>query len=306
MLLRHIEVRGLRGADGWRADDLGAIADLPAPPIGIGVGDALSVLVATLDGARFAAEGERLGLPAAPDVLLAGGPLDQVTWTTPAPRLDVDGKIGVEIGIELDPPAYASLREHAARDPRLAMALAEGSLVRIKVGWLFSKDRTAMSAAIHQLRVGDSDLAAAGADRPAWVPGFLAVVASRIGRVAWGAEGLAERLHAASLSPSGDVRGRFRALAAAFADAPFGWGALELVRGTAGLELAFGADLVPLRQRGPDAAAVVALVEAMWLGAPDILVVDRPVPGAVRDWLVTRIEADDATIEQALLVGDGW
>lgn len=306
MLLRHIEVRGLRGADGWRADGLGAVADLPPPPQGVAVGDALSVLVATLDGARFAAEGERLGLPPAPDVLLAGGPLDQVTWATPAPRLDVDGRIGVEVGIELDPPAYATLREHALRDPRLALALAEGPLVTIKVGWLLSKDRTAVSAAIHQVRVGDSDLVASGAERASWVPPFLATVAARIARAPWSADGLAGRLHAASLSPVAAVRARYRALAAAFADPPFGWGALELVQGSAGVELAFGPELVPLRQLGPDAPAVVALAEAAWLRAPDVLVVDRPVPPAVRRWLADRIEADDATIEQALLVGGAW
>lgn len=305
MWARRIEVRGLVGADAWSADDLGRVVDLPAAPRGTAIGDALGLLAATLRPDSLAERAPDLDLPPAIEVHAGGGPLEQVAWGGPvAPGwLGPDARIGVELGLELDPPAWTALREHALRDPRLAGALADGPTIEVKIGWLFTRDRSVAGAALHGFRVGRTPLPVSAAERGAWLAPLLADVGRRIGRVRWGEDGLGERLLTASLSPDPEVRRRFDELVAMFAEAPFGWGALALVRRGGAVGIAFGRELVPLRQHGPDAGGLVALAEAMWLDAPDVLVVDRALPPGVRAWLRARIDADGAPIEQVLLVG---
>jgi hypothetical protein len=310
MLLVNLEVRGLRHAREWRRELLGPVVELPVGPEAVAIGDALLLAAATLDGRRFSAESSSLGLPPAAEVALDGMLLDRASWTSPvdvAPMLasEAEPHVIVALGVSLDSPLYASLREHAHRDPRLAAGMAEGPLLQIKVGWLFSRDSTALTATVHQLRVGDTDLVVNGPEHPIWLHGFLRDLGGRIARPAWGdsAAAVAARLQQAALSPDSGLRRRFRAMSELFAGPPFGWGALEVVRTSDQVppEIRFGPDLLPLRHVGPDALSRVVLAEAACLRAPDVLVVEAPLEPALRAWLAARTEGDDATLEQLFL-----
>jgi hypothetical protein len=221
-------------------------------------------------------------------------------------------QITVSLDVELDPPLYGRLRSLAVRDPRLVTALGEGARVSLKVGWLFTNDLVTVSVGLLTFAIGDTAFPLTGSERPAWLGQLLKDIGGRFRRVSWteAVEEVGGRLHDASLSVDPDRRSRFRSAVDALAEPPFLYGALELVRIGGRVEPCFGPGLMRSRQFGPSGAEALRLVEAVFLDAPDVLVIEsggslQRDPAAVRSWLAERAQGEAATVEQIVLAAGG-
>jgi hypothetical protein len=311
MYLTRLEVEGFRGAEHRviEVSDGGRGAALPEGPARCAVADAIDLLAAGLDQLRMLGVARRLGW-ASPGTEVAGEPGDAELQGLHAPSVaavlarDVRA-VTIDATLALDPPLYGRLREHAARDPRMVTALGHEPSVRVKVGWLVSRDRSSLNPAVLMVRVGDVGFETQGKDRPAWLPELLVELGGRFGRVdgAIDADTLAERLLAAQTSPDPERRAAAVRLADALVATPFSLPRPEVVRAGARVELAFGPELLRARQLGRDAVDAVRLAEAAFLARPDVLVVSDTVPvgegeGAVKRWLAALPERDEAPVEQ--------
>jgi hypothetical protein len=227
-------------------------------------------------------------------------------------RVEETRNFTVYAEIEPDPPLFGRLRELAVRDPRLVTALGQSPTIRVKVGWLLSNDHTTAAIGLSEVGIGEVGFALASAERPAWLPGFLRDLGARFGRTDPGEPGgvVAARLLEASLSSDGNARRGFQRAADVLAGPPFSLGHLELVRVQGRLHACFGTELLRARQFGPAATEALRLVEAVYVNAPDVLVVEAPGasvrdPATVREWLARATQGDDATLEQVILVPGG-
>lgn len=320
MYVTAIRTQGLRGADGYEQHGLDRVVELGPGPNGIAVADALTIAAATFDATRLRRAAVTLGLADKPDdvqVLEEDNTPVQATFPRPAgvaSLLPIGGgrHITVTIELSLDPPLFGRLRGHAVRDPRLVTALGEGAMVTIKTGWLFTNDLATVATSLVGIAVGDTAFPVTGTDRPTWLPELLREVGGRFGRVAWSesAETIGGRMLDAALSPDPDRRSRYRSAARALAGAPFHLGALELVRFGDRVEPCFGPGLLRARQFGPAATEALRVADAVFLQAPDVLVVEasggaQTDPVAFRAWLADHVRGDDATLEQVILVPGG-
>jgi len=311
MLIDALEIQGLRMADGWSHTDLAARVDLAAPPEGVVVADAISLVEAVLDASRFLEVAARLGLLGAEPELF----FDDADFVEQAVDLDVGGvdalladagnrRITVTVTVKLDPPLFGRLREESRRDPRVMTALGQNPTLKLKVGWLFSMSRLAVSVGVLDVRVGDTPFALNKSERPTWMNGMLRAIGSRLGRVDWSepVEGVTQRLQRASLSPDPEERLGYSRAAAALAGPPFDLGRLELIGMGESVQAAFGPELVRARRLGPAAARALRLVDAALHRAPDVLIVEDAT-AAEAEWLVTCIEGEGATLEQVWILG---
>lgn len=311
MRLERLHVRGLRHAEDLSLGGLDAVHRLPAGPRGVALGDALLVLAGTLRAARLPEVVADMGLGDDPEVLVEDGLPVQVRWS-PRPGLasrlpaDTDRRLVVEATVHLDPVLFGILREHAVREPRLALALGQGARLTVRVGWILTRDLTTAALAVHAVRVGDTQLPVVG-ERPVWLPTLLDAVGQRVGRVRWWepAEATARRVLDAALGADPVGRARARCLAAALDAPPFSLGALELVRHGASVLPTLGPGLTDLRQLGPDAARALSVAAAACVDAPDILLVDGALPEPWLEWLEGRIDGPGATLEQVLVCPGG-
>jgi hypothetical protein len=310
MYLNHVAVEGLAHPAEARASGLTRSAALPDGPEGGALVDALSLLRAALDADSM----ERRGAAdlRATEVQREGPLLDQVSGLSPGSVGALVGRADprqVRITADLipDPPSWRGLREHAARDPRLATALGEGARLSLRVGWLFNRAGDTASVSLLGLTVGQTDFTATTRERPTWLVSVAHDLGRRIGLVQADAPdpNLGERLLSARLSPDPALRARAAALSRAFALPPFGWGALDLLREGERVELVVGDALTPLQRLGPRATLAAQLGVAAWLDAPDVLVLTHPLrdDDPLLGWLGERVTADDATLEQLLTWG---
>ena len=235
MYLNHVAVEGLAHPAEAHASGLTRSSALPDGPEGGALVDALSLLRAALDADSM----ERHGAAdlRASEVQREGPLLDQVSGLSPGSVGALVGRADprqVRITADLipDPPSWRGLREHAARDPRLATALGEGARLSLRVGWLFNRAGDTASVSLLGLTVGQTDFTATTRERPAWLVSVAHDLGRRIGLVRADAPdlNLGERLLSAHLSPDPALRARAAALSRTFALPPFGWGALELLR----------------------------------------------------------------------------
>ena len=312
MLIDAVEIQGLRMANDWSQAGLAAPVALPAAPQGVAVADALSMVEAVLNPDRFVAVAQGLGLLKPEHEIF----LDDAHFVEQAVALDIQGvdamladagnrRVTVSITIKLDPPLYGRLREESHKDPRVMTALGQDGTLTLKVGWLFSMSREAVSLGVLEARVGDTAFALNKSDRPSWMNGMLRAIGERLGRMDW-AEPVAavtQRLQRASVSADPNQRAGFGRAAVALAEPPFSLGRLELSGLGADVVAAFGPDLVRARSLGPAASRALRLVESALLRAPDVLVVEDAT-AAEADWLMTCLEGDNATLEQVWILGD--
>jgi len=315
-----IRVEGLRGAPSWERPGLGRVVDLPPGPEGVAVADALTLLSASMDGRRLHAALVRLGLshPADDPEIVEEHGLPTQVWLSDVGgvkalvRVEEMRNFTVYAEIEPDPPLFGRLRELAVRDPRLVTALGQSPTIRVKVGWLLSNDHTTAAIGLSEVGIGEVAFALSSAERPIWLPGLLRDLGARFGRTDPVEPGSAvtARLLEASLSSDGDVRHGFRKVANAVAGPPFSLGRLELVRAEGRLHACFGPELLRARQFGVGATEALRLAAAVYLNAPDVLIVEASAagarePAAVREWLARATQGDDATLEQVILVPGG-
>ena len=312
MLIESMDIQGLAIASGWSQSDLGARVALPAAPKGVAIADGLSLIEAVLCPERFGAIAGRLGLLSPEQEVF----LDDAGFVEQAVGLHADGvdallaelgnrRVTVAVTVVLDPPLFGRLREEAMRDPRVTTALGQTPTLRLKVGWLFSMSREAVSVGVLDVRVGDTSFALNKSDRPSWMNGMLRAIGGRLGRVDWTEDlsGVTRRLQDASVSASPEKRRAFERISAAMAAPPFEYGALGLIGMGEAVLPAFGPELVRARLFGPGACRALRLAEAALLRAPDVLIVEEAT-AAEAEWLVTCIEGEDATLEQVWILGD--
>ena len=316
MRLTTLHVEGLRSADGLELHRPGSVRVLPDGPAGIGIVDALQLLVAACDPARTARTLVALGV--APDVdavelLEEGGLPVQVTVTDgDAGSLIDDGRsrtARIRATFELDPPLFGTLRQQAVRDPRLVSALSEATL-SLTVGWMWTTDLGTASVGLLAVAVGGSSFPTTGSERPAWLGPLLREVAGRIRSVPDLDEvGLAARLQNALLSSNPETRSRAQRTCDALATAPFHLGRVELVRLGTGVRPCFGPRLLRARTFGHAATSALNLAITVLLDQPDLLMTvgaGAHLPeDAVLDWLREAADGEQAVLEQVLLARGG-
>ena len=314
MVLVHLTIAGLRGADPLEIGPLSRVALLPDGPAGVAAADALSLLAAALEPARVPATLRDLEIagPSEDIEVISQNELPaQATWARSEGAdalLSREGgrRVVISADVKLDPVLYGRLREVASRDPQLAEGLTSTASLSLRVGWLFSVDRTAAAVALHEVSVGQAAVPLT-AESPRWLPGFLGLVAQRLGRMRWRdpPEVVADRVLQAALSADPERRARARRACRILADPPFSLGALELVRSGDRTIPCFGPDLLRIRQLGPAAARALGLVEAAVLEAPDILVAEGQLEAPVMAWLADQVEGSDGILEQVLVAPGG-
>lgn len=304
MYLTRLELEGLRGAEHLVLQSVPRLAALPAGPDGCAVADAIELLAAALEPSRLTAAAARLSWSTPATEVVGEGADRELLGLHPASVAAVvaDGvrAVTVDAAFALDPPLFGRLREHAHRDPRMVTALGQHPSVRVKAGWLFTRDRTGVAPSVLTLRIGEVAFETGGKDRPQWVPELLHELGRRFRRTDpfEPAAAMAERLLAASLSADPLRREGWERVRTAVTAPPFALPAPGLVRADDRLELAFGPSLARLRQLGRPAADALRLLEAALLDRPDVLVVDDVLAADVRAWLAALIESPEAPIEQ--------
>lgn len=211
---------------------------------------------------------------------------------------DAEGLVKVRALLRLDPPQFASLRHAALRDSRLVDALAGGPTLELVVGLRFAPDLEALGVDLLSVAIGGVALSANGADRPPWMVPFLM--------------GLGGRLRASELAPD-----RWGVAAASWSAAQqrrLAEALRELAVGPAGLVgvmplpgepgLLDGERVVPLRFWAPEAQAMVGWVGAARIARPDVLVAaGAPSSRGWQKWWRAQVEADNAPLEQVILIG---
>lgn len=307
MYLTRLEVEGLRGSDHRAVEGLDRLVPLPSGADGGALADAIDLLAAGLDPERLLPTAGRLGWATAATERVGDGPEPELLGLHP-PAVDAvvaaeNRALTVEAELALDPPLYGRLREHAARDPRMVTALGQRPSVVVKIGWLFTRDRTGVAPSLLMVRVGDVGFETSGKERPVWLPELMVDLGRRFARTDpfEAAAPVAERLLAASLSPVPAVRAGYARMVEALAHPPFDLPPPGLVRSEDRLELGFGPGLARVRQLGRPALDAVRLAEALFVRRPDVLVVDEPVSAEVRAWLGTVTDGVDAPVEQVLV-----
>ncbi len=312
MLIDAIEIQGMKSVRDWSQRGLGVRVDMPSPPTGVAIADAISLVESVLSPDRFAPVCASLGLSTPAQELHN----DEAGFIEQAVELDRDGveslldndgnrRITVSMTLSLDPPLFGRLREESMRDPRVMTALGQNATLSLKVGWLFSMDRSAVSLGVLEVLVGDTPFPLNKSERPGWMNGMLRAIGGRLGRIDWGESvvDVSQRLQLAALSADPARRSAYARAAAVLAKPPFDLGHLELIGFGGSVRAAFGPDLVRARQLGPGAARALRLVEAAILRAPDVLVVEDATP-AESEWLVSCTEGDHATLEQLWILGN--
>ena len=310
MLISALDIQGLKAAGDWSGTGLGASVELPAPPVGMAISDALAMIEAILNPDQFVALSHRLGILSPEHEVFH----DDAGFVEQAVELDVaavdailsaDGsrRVTLTATLELDPPLFGRLREESMRDPRVMTALGQNPALTLKVGWLFSMSRQAVSVGVLDFQVGNTPFALNKSDRPSWMNGMLRAIGARLGRADWSEEisAVTRRLQQASLSADVHQRRGFRRVAEALSAKPFQLGHLDLIGMGDDVVAAFGPELTRARLLGPRASRALRLTEAALVRSPDVLVVEEATVDEVA-WLVSCIEGEDATLEQVWVV----
>ncbi|MFT4623651.1 MAG: hypothetical protein ACI8PZ_002307 [Myxococcota bacterium] len=308
MVLSSLHTSGLAGAPERRWEEIGRRFVLPGGPEGVAAADAVALVHASLDGAACARVLRSRGLASAPGVAEHRGRPSQIdgfdpgvvrAWIADTPERHVR----VNATFDLDPPLFGRLRLLAAREPRLAVALGESPTLTLEIGWLFTTDLTMASVDLLRVRVGSSAFATAGSEAPKWLDGLVADLAGRLAELRADPVAAARRLAEAMLSDDPKQRERSQRAGRALEAAPFNLPPIHAVRRPFDHTVAFGPSLMRARQLGPAAARAVALVAAVHLDAPDVLLVPSDPPPPIQDWLASCTEGDGAVLEQVIVLG---
>ena len=141
MFIEAIETSGLAGLPKGSLSLERATRLAGTPRARLGLTDALRLAFGAWDRDVLAGLLTRWGCEG---VEITGDPLPEGAHWQHAPGLGAvlesgDGLVTVSLNIVLDPPQYGKLRKLAARDARLIDALADGALLRVRVGARFSQ-----------------------------------------------------------------------------------------------------------------------------------------------------------------------
>ncbi len=299
MYVTRLRIEGLRDAP-EELGDLSRVASLPSGLARCAVADALALLSAALDPAQLPGL-DTLGwgafaIPSEPDHPVEG--LDPVE--VGSALSEGTENVTVEAELHVGPPVVGQLRRHALRDPRMVTALGQRPALSLKVGWLFSVDRTIASPSVLGLRVGEVAFETLGKDRPVWLPRLLVDLAGRFARTTplESVASVTQRALDASLSPDPRIRACWQRLASSLQSPPFSLPEPLIVQQAGRSQLVFGPRLSRIRQIGRGALDHLRLLEAALVGRPDVLVIDESLSPAVARWFAQLPEGAQAPIEQ--------
>jgi len=210
--------------------------------------------------------------------------------------------VSVSLDLELDPPQFGQLRQHAVHDPDLVSALGNARL-RLTTGWAFTPNLTLGSPAILSARLGDHHL---DREKKSWVVPWLVSLASRLHAHTPRPPNV-ELWAQAQRSPDPARRSAYQRAIQALKRPPFSIGELRVVETGGKRWLVGGEELLPLTRLGPLVCNAVALVESVFLDDADILVVEEPCaltehPRALLNWLARQATEPDSPLEQVLLL----
>jgi len=315
MWIESVRTTGLRSAPEDGLTGLARRVEVSGGAPGVAVADALSMLAGTLDNGAFEEALRVLELTTEDTDLVVDGLPDEASGLDasgvrpllrdrPGDAQSADGRrITIDVTISLDPGLYGMLREAALRDPRVATGLMDAATIALRVGWLFNPELEAVTVAPIAMAVADQAFPVVGGEKPAWMDPVLGAVGRRLGRMdpRRPVSLVAERLLDASLSAEPESRVAFGRASASLAAAPWSLGPVELTLARGSAKACFGAALLRARQLGPRADLALRLVEAVYLDAPDVLVVSGITDPEVVAWLVAHTQGDDATLEQVIL-----
>lgn len=307
MLIRAIGLHGFNGLPAFRAEIPGRLVNVGGSPQAVGaLVDALTLAFGAFSEADAAVAWQRLGFHEAE---ISGDPIpDCVVLTQPAlarTLVDPDGDrtLRVELEIELDPPQFRLVRQHALRDPELSLALGEhAARLQITLGWAFTADFEVASCGVLAMKLGE--LAPRPGEPCPWRDDLLRSLGGR-GQVRGPMEHEIDRFALADRAPEISQRRAMRQACEALQTPPFSLGELQVVELEGGERwLAVGDSLTPLRVLGPGAIEAVSLVQWVFLDSAEILVlrVGAQDP-AHRAWLAAQVESTPSPLEQIFLFG---
>lgn len=310
MWIRALSAEGLAGLPLLEARDLGRVVRVGGPPRAQGaLFDALTLALGAFSVADAERSVGRLGQ--GHEVRASGHPLPESIELGRPERLrallEPEGEraIKLHLELELDPPQFGLMREHARRSPELAAALGEeAATLRLSLGWAFTRDFTVATFSVFGVRLGE--VAPTPGTPAPWKDALLKTLARR-GRVRGPLELDVQAIAHAERSPSRPRRQAVARLRKALSAPPFDLPRLELVDPGDGQPwLALGEALAPLEAYGPAAVDAVGLAEALFIDPSEILALRAPGamaadPGAVVGWLEALVQADDSPLEQLWL-----
>ncbi|MCB9742904.1 MAG: hypothetical protein H6741_05335 [Alphaproteobacteria bacterium] len=310
MWIRAISVEGLSGLHQLDAQALGRVVRVGGPPRAQGaLFEALTLALGAFSPQDAERAVARLGQGL--EAQVSGAPLPEaISLGRPqrlGARLDPEGErtLKVHLELELDPPQFGLIREHARRSPELASALGEdAATLRLSLGWAFTTDLSLASLSVFGVRLGD--VVPAPGTPAAWRDALLRTFAGR-GRGRDPLELSVQRIAEAERAPERARRQGVARLREALQAPPFSLPRLELVDAGDGAPwLALGEDLAPLEAHGPGSVDAVGLAEAVFIDPSEILALRSPGalsedPEAVREWLSALVDAEDSPLEQLWL-----
>lgn len=184
MLLTALRVRGFRDLSSFEADSLDRVVTVSGqPPAVTALADAIELAFGALDPACLERLLSRWHLDDDLEILDEAGMVEQASWAEGEHlrALIDDGRtIRVDLTVAPDPPLFRELREQAAREPRLAPALAEGASLHLSVGALFTRSLDAVALSVDRIAVGSVGLTLSDGNR--WVRRLLRGLGPRFHR----------------------------------------------------------------------------------------------------------------------------
>lgn len=307
MLIRAIGVQGFSGLPAFRAEIPGRMVSVGGHARAAGaLFDALTLAFGAFSEADALRSWRRLGFT---EPEISGAPIpDSVVLPQPAlarALVDPEGDrtLKVELEIELDPPQFRLVRQHAMRDPELGQALGEhAARLKITLGWAFTADFEVASCGVLAMRLGE--IAPRPGEPCPWRDELLRSLAGR-GQVRGPLELEVEEFALADRSPDLARRRALRLAREALAAPPLGVGELSVVEVDHGDRwLAVGEELVPLRVLGPEAIESVSMVQWVFIDTAEILALRvGPRDPALSAWLAAQVEAAASPLEQIFVFG---
>lgn len=209
---------------------------------------------------------------------------------------DCGGLLTVTLTLSLDPPQYGRLRKEAIRDPRVVDALAQGGLLKLKVGARFAPALDALALDVLVCKIGEIAFAVTGTERPLWLTPFLASLGGKLHVGPCTPEHWARR--ATSYEPKDQ-----QALERACNALGVGPGKLgEVLWLPAGPAVRTASAVVPLHLYGERTEREAGQIAAVDLTGADILVLEDP-PRKHTKWFAKQVEGATSPLEQILMLG---
>jgi hypothetical protein len=294
MFITSIQVRGFRDLASFSATGLGRVVHVLGPtPQTTALADAVQLTFAAVSQdllADLIGRWQLCGPEEQPEIV--GEPFpDQASWTDTSAAGAIVGperNLRVELSMRLDPPLYGSLRQQAAREPRLVAALSSGAELRLSVGALFTRSWDTMALTIHSVAFGD--VALTDQDRKRWGNRFLRQLGERLHRFVPSAA--VGDIAMAALT-SRDQRGAYESWAVALLpDGP----SLRVISGPGGRSQVL-ANERPLARWGWQVQEQAALAAAIHLSGADIVWAETEEPE-----VAAAVEGDASPLEQVFVV----